>query len=86
MSSKYNSNNNTIIITNSTILPILLVHGYMEDASVWNKWVDLLKKANVGLDPYFWEHFSHYFMDIIFHYQYLSPSPPQCLVAFSILK
>ena len=29
-----------------------------------------------GLDPYFWEHFSHYFMDTIFHYQYLSPSPP----------
>ncbi|HET8794227.1 MAG TPA: alpha/beta fold hydrolase [Nitrososphaeraceae archaeon] len=47
MYSKYNSNNNTIIITNSTTLPILLVHGYMEDATVWNKWIDLLKKDNV---------------------------------------
>ena len=46
MYSKYNSNN-TIIITNSTTLPILLVHGYMEDATVWNKWIDLLKKDNV---------------------------------------
>jgi hypothetical protein len=30
-----NNNNNTI--TNSTTLPVLLIHGYMEDASVWNK-------------------------------------------------
>ena len=37
-----NNNNNTI--TNSTTLPVLLIHGYMEDASVWNKWIDLLKK------------------------------------------
>ncbi len=40
-----------------------------------------------GLDPYLWEHFSHYFMDTIFHYQYLSPSfPPQYVVVLSILK
>ena len=29
---------------NSTTLPVLLIHGYMEDAAVWNKWIDLLKK------------------------------------------
>jgi hypothetical protein len=30
-----------------------------------------------GLDLYFWEHFSHYLMNTIFHYQYLSSSPSQ---------
>ena len=32
-----NNNNNNNTITNSTTLPVLLIHGYMEDASVWNK-------------------------------------------------
>jgi uncharacterized alpha/beta hydrolase family protein len=39
-----NNNTNANPVTNSTInLPVLLIHGYMEDASVWNKWIDLLK-------------------------------------------
>ncbi len=25
-------------------LPVLLIHGYLSDASVWNKWQDLLEK------------------------------------------
>ena len=28
---------NTNTATNSTKLPVLLIHGYMEDAAVWNK-------------------------------------------------
>ncbi|MGI0052224.1 MAG: esterase/lipase family protein [Nitrososphaeraceae archaeon] len=43
------SNANTA--TNSTKLPVLLIHGYMEDASVWNKWVDLLKKDGISVYP-----------------------------------
>ena len=36
---------------NSTTLPVLLIHGYMEDAAVWNKWIDLLKKDGVSAYP-----------------------------------
>jgi pimeloyl-ACP methyl ester carboxylesterase len=36
---------------NSTKLPVLLIHGYMEDAAVWNKWVDLLKKDGISVYP-----------------------------------
>jgi pimeloyl-ACP methyl ester carboxylesterase len=36
---------------NSTTLPVLLIHGYMEDAAVWNKWVDLLKKDGISVYP-----------------------------------
>ena len=36
---------------NSTTLPVLLIHGYMEDAAVWNKWVDLLKKDGIAVYP-----------------------------------
>ena len=36
---------------NSTTLPVLLIHGYMEDAAVWNKWVDLLKKDGISAYP-----------------------------------
>ncbi len=36
---------------NSTKLPVLLIHGYMEDASVWNKWGDLLKKDGISVYP-----------------------------------
>ena len=28
-------------------LPVLLIHGYLSDASVWKKWEDLLKKDNI---------------------------------------
>jgi uncharacterized alpha/beta hydrolase family protein len=31
-------------------LPAILIHGYFSDASVWNKWQDLLKKD--GIAPY----------------------------------
>ena len=44
-----NNNNNTNAVTNSTTkLPVLLIHGYMEDASVWNKWIDLLRKDGIS--------------------------------------
>jgi pimeloyl-ACP methyl ester carboxylesterase len=44
-----NNNNNTNDVTNSTTnLPVLLIHGHMEDASVWNKWIDLLKKDDIS--------------------------------------
>ncbi|HJU58651.1 MAG TPA: alpha/beta fold hydrolase [Nitrososphaeraceae archaeon] len=43
------SNANTA--TNSTKLPVLLIHGYMEDAAVWNKWIDLLKKDGIAVYP-----------------------------------
>ncbi len=46
--SQYNTNNNTNPITNSPLLPVLLIHGHMEDATVWNKWVDLLKKDGIS--------------------------------------
>src|SRR5215208_1547352 len=42
---------NTNTATNSTKLPILLIHGYMEDAAVWNKWIDLLKKDGIPVYP-----------------------------------
>jgi pimeloyl-ACP methyl ester carboxylesterase len=32
-------------------LPVLLIHGYMSDASVWKKWEDLLKKDGVPVFP-----------------------------------
>lgn len=32
-------------------LPVLLIHGYMSDASVWKKWEDLLKKDNIPVFP-----------------------------------
>src|ERR671913_1123896 len=46
--SQYTPINNTNPITNSTTLPVLLIHGHMEDATVWNKWVDLLKKDGIS--------------------------------------
>src|SRR5215211_6094458 len=47
--SNTNNNNNTNAVTNSTTkLPVLLIHGYMEDASVWNKWIDLLRKDGIS--------------------------------------
>ncbi|MGE5633855.1 MAG: lipase family alpha/beta hydrolase [Deltaproteobacteria bacterium] len=44
------NNTNTNTVTNST-LPVLLIHGYMEDAAVWNKWMDLLKKDGISAYP-----------------------------------
>ena len=49
--SQYNTNNNNTnantAVNSTTKLPVLLIHGYMEDASVWNKWIDLLKKDGI---------------------------------------
>ena len=42
------TNSNT---SNNSTLPVLLIHGYMADASVWNKWVDLLKKDSIAVYP-----------------------------------
>lgn len=37
---------------NATVpLPVLLVHGYLADASTWKKWEDLLKKDNIPVFP-----------------------------------
>ncbi|MGC2669019.1 MAG: alpha/beta fold hydrolase [Candidatus Nitrosopolaris sp.] len=32
-------------------LPVLLIHGYLSDAAVWNKWEDLLKKDGIPTFP-----------------------------------
>lgn len=32
-------------------IPALLIHGYAQDASVWKKWEDLLKKDNIHFYP-----------------------------------
>lgn len=51
------STSNTDIVTDeenmniSAPLPVLLIHGYMTDASVWNKWEDRLKKDNIPVFP-----------------------------------
>src|SRR5918993_814259 len=49
--SQYNTNNNNTnaksAVNSTTTLPVLLIHGYMEDASVWNKWIDLLKNDGI---------------------------------------
>jgi pimeloyl-ACP methyl ester carboxylesterase len=37
--------------SNSSTLPVLLIHGYMVDATVWNKWMDLLKKDGIVAYP-----------------------------------
>ena len=47
-SSNTTSKNDT---SNNSKLPVLLIHGYMADASVWNKWVDLLKKDGLSAYP-----------------------------------
>lgn len=33
------------------LLPVILLHGYFEDASVWNKWENLLKKDGITFFP-----------------------------------
>jgi uncharacterized alpha/beta hydrolase family protein len=47
-SSNTTSKNDT---SNNSKLPVLLIHGYMADATVWNKWVDLLKKDGIVVYP-----------------------------------
>ena len=37
--------------SNSSTLPVLLIHGYLADATVWNKWMDLLKKDGIVAYP-----------------------------------
>jgi uncharacterized alpha/beta hydrolase family protein len=37
--------------SNDSTPPVLLIHGYMADATVWNKWVDLLKKDGISAYP-----------------------------------
>ncbi len=32
-------------------LPVLLIHGYLSDASTWKKWEDLLKKDDIPVFP-----------------------------------
>lgn len=45
------SNSATASTNGSEPLPVLLIHGYMLDASVWKKWEDLLKKDNIPAFP-----------------------------------
>src|SRR5690349_18390654 len=45
------SNTSTTNTNGSEPLPVLLIHGYMSDASVWKKWEDLLKKDNIPVFP-----------------------------------
>ena len=45
------SNTTTTSTDKSGPLPVLLIHGYMADASVWKKWEDLLKKDNIPVFP-----------------------------------
>ena len=42
------ADDNTSNNSSTTKLPVLLIHGYLEDAAVWNKWVDLLKKDGIS--------------------------------------
>jgi len=37
--------------TTTHLLPVLLVHGWNEDASIWGKWQELLKKDGVPFYP-----------------------------------
>jgi len=45
------STNGRLSIAGSTApkksIPVLLIHGYLSDAAVWNKWQDLLKKDGI---------------------------------------
>ena len=46
-----NTNKTPTGTTESEPLPVLLIHGYMADASMWKKWEDLLKKDNIPVFP-----------------------------------
>jgi triacylglycerol esterase/lipase EstA (alpha/beta hydrolase family) len=45
------STTNTTNTNASKSLPVLLIHGYMSDASVWKKWDELLKKDSIPVFP-----------------------------------
>lgn len=47
----YGQSSNTTTNSNNSTLPVLLIHGYMADASVWNKWAELLKKDGIAAYP-----------------------------------
>ena len=50
----YGQSSNTTTKSNTSdnsTLPVLLIHGYMAEASVWNKWVELLKKDGISAYP-----------------------------------
>jgi hypothetical protein len=49
--SNANNTNANTAVNSTTKLPVLLIHGYMEDAIVWNKWIDLLKKDGISAYP-----------------------------------
>ena len=45
--SNTNTTSSTANTNGSKPLPVLLIHGYMADASTWKKWEDLLKKDHI---------------------------------------
>ena len=49
--SKTNTTSASANTNGSKPLPVLLIHGYMADASTWKKWEDLLKKDNIPVFP-----------------------------------
>jgi uncharacterized alpha/beta hydrolase family protein len=52
--SQTTNNNNTTGISGGATkkpLPVLLVHGYASDASVWSKWQDMLKEDSITFYP-----------------------------------
>ncbi len=46
--SNANNTNANTAVNSTTKLPVLLIHEYIEDASVWNKWINLLKKDGIS--------------------------------------
>ena len=49
-----NANRSAPVLDNTApkkLLPVLLIHGYLSDAAVWNKWQDLLKKDGIPAFP-----------------------------------
>ena len=49
--SNTNTTSSTANTNGSKPLPVLLIHGYMADASTWKKWEDLLKKDGITFYP-----------------------------------
>ena len=49
--SNTNTTSSTANTNGSKPLPVLLIHGYMADASTWKKWEDLLKKDHIPVFP-----------------------------------
>ena len=46
--SNTNNTNANTAVNSTTKLPVLLIHGYREDVSVWNKWINLLKNDGIS--------------------------------------